>query len=306
MPTKGSWESVEAAMEDASGGTFLRLENDGDKAVVAFCGPPYVRVLAWDEKAKTYSAWDDAAKTSGLKKQTRYSINTFVVTLKGKPLDEMRVYDMTYPTATGVIALRDKYGFGKCLFEIARHGAKGDTKTTYNILPDADITAAQAALFGTPVPGDRNGWNEGTVPLRDLEEATSKDSAGGADTAVTDDLKKAGDKKADKKVAAAATSANGHAAPAAVPTPAANPSPGAQGSAAPTPTAPQTGVVSKEVANALIEKLKPLDRDKGIAPFLARFPYAKRVSELLASDTAAAIAYANQLAAPPAAEDPFA
>lgn len=305
MPVKGSWDVTEQAMESQGGGTFLRLDGDGDKAVVAFCGPPFVRERCFNEKTNAYEEWNAAAQAAGRKKQTRYAMNVYATSLKGKPLNEMRVLDMNFATMTSVIGLRDKYGVGKSLYEITRHGAKGDTKTVYHVLPDDPITPALAAIFGTPVPNDRNGWNEGSVPLIDLEEATARDDV--ADAAVSDDVKKDSKKSTTKPaVAPAANGANGHAAPATAP--AAAPTPPA---AAPTIGVPAAGVtaptISKEAVAVIIDRLKPLGREKGVDPFLAKFPYARKVSEVRASDEATAILVANQLAnpMPPAAEDPF-
>lgn len=309
MPVKGSWDVTEQAMENQGGGTFLRLENDGDKAVGAFCGPPFVRERTFNEKTNAYEEWNAAAQAAGRKKQTRYAMNFYATSLKGKPLNEMRVLDMNFQTMTTVIGLRDKYGVGRYLFEVTRHGAKNDTKTTYQILPDKEITPELAALFGTPVPNDRNAWNEGSIPLIDLEQATASDEG---DAGVTDDVKRAAKEAKPKEAkptaaAAAAPTAtpangtNGHAAPAPATSPAA-------GSATPTPTpaAANAPLLSKEAVAVIIAKLKPLDREKGVDLFLAKFPYAKKVSEVRASDEVAAIALANQLASPPAVEDPFA
>lgn len=310
--TKGSWDRTEEAMESQGGGTFLRLDSDGDKAVVAFCGPPFHRDLCFNEKTKTYEAWDDAAKAAGRRKSSRYAMNVYVTTVKGKPLGEMRVLEMNFNTMTTVIGLRDKYTLGKYLFEVTRHGAAGDTKTTYQILPDREITDADRALFGTPVPGDRNAWTEGSVALIDLEAATAKDEAGGGDAAVADDVKKDTAKKTARETgkgaqaganAPATTAAtNGTNGTATAATASATPTAGAATAGAAAGAAP---LISKEAVAVIIAKLKPLDREKGVGPFLAKFPYAQKVSEVRASDETAAVAYANQLAASPAAEDPF-
>jgi hypothetical protein len=306
MPVKGSWDITEQAMESQGGGTFLRLDGDGDKAVGAFCGPPYVRERCFNEKTNAYEEWNAAAQAAGRKKQTRYTMNFYTVSLKGKPLNEMRVFDMNFQTMGAVIGLRDKYGPGKQLYEITRHGAKGDTKTTYQILPDALITPEMAALFGSPVPSDRNAWNEGSVPLIDLEEANARDE-GGAETAVSEDVKKDGKKSAAKPAANGAT--NHHATPAApvaaAPAATAATAPPATTAAAPAPSGP---TISKEAAAVIVSKLKPLpDPEKGIKLFLQSFPYAKKISEVHLADEAAAVALANQLANPvPAApEDAF-
>jgi hypothetical protein len=302
MPSKGSWDRTEEAMENQGGGTFLRLEGDGDKAVVAFCGAPFTRDLGWNEKTKSYEPWDDAAKAAGRRRSTRYSMNAFVASFKGKPVNEMRVFDMNFATMTTVIGLRDKYGVGKWLYEVTRHGAANDTKTTYQILPHEEITAALSALFGTPVPNDRNGWNEGTVPLIDLEEATAKDT-GGADAAVADDVKKRETKPKETKPAAAATSTPA-AAPANGTTGHASPAPAANGTA-PASAAASAPLISKEAVAVIIERLKPLDKEKGILLFMQKFPYARKISELYASDEAAGVLLANQLSAPAAPEDAF-
>ena len=44
-----------------------------------------------------------------------------------------------------VVKVRDKYGLERYAFEIERHGAAGDTKTTYTILPDERLTEEQRA-----------------------------------------------------------------------------------------------------------------------------------------------------------------
>ena len=286
--SKGSWGKTQEAMESQGSGTFLRLENDGDKAVIALCGGPFPRDLCFNSKTNSYEAWDQAAKDAGRKKVTRYAMNAYATSVKGAAVNEMKVLDMNFNTVTSVIALKDKYGLSKCLFEITRHGAAGDTKTTYQILPDADITAEQRGIFGTPDPKDPDGWIEGTVKLFDLEEVTAKDGSGSGDSTVTDDVKKAGGKKATEKPVTPAT--NGTTA-----------SPANANGSVPNP-------ISKETATEIIGKLKPLDKDKGIVPFLARFPYAKKVSEILASDEASAREYANKLAGvtTAAGEDPFA
>jgi hypothetical protein len=289
MASKGSWSATKEAMEKQGTGTFLRLENDGDKAIVAFCDAPFHREICFNEKTKTYEAWnEETSKAAGRKKTARYAMNVFVVKDKsGAPMD-MRVFDINFQTIQQVIALKEKYGFGKKLFEITRHGAKGDTKTTYQILPDDDITTEMRAVCGHQDPKNEDNWIEGTIPLHDLEEATAK----GEDesTAVSDDVKKdtKKDTKKDKSAPAAGASA---------------PTNGATNGAT---TNGET--ISKAVIAELIEKLKTVDKEKGIVPFLARFSYAKKISEVRASDETAARALTLELTGggKAAEEDPFA
>lgn len=294
MGNKGSWGKTQEAMENQGGGVFLRLENDGDAAVVAFCGGPLPRDICFNEKAHTYEPWDDQQKAAGRKKQTKYAMNAYVLSALGKPVGEMRVIDMNFNTLTAVIALKDKYGLSKCFFEIKRSGAKGDTKTQYHILPDQDITAEYRSLFGSPDPKDPENWIDGTVKLHDLDEVVAKAGDDEA-TAVTDDVKK-DSKKSDK----AAKSANGSGQQAA----AAGAAPASTVATAPASNGGEP--ISKAAAAEIIDKLKPLDPEKGIKPFMKSFPYAKKVSEIRASDEAAARKLASDIASPPGtAEDAF-
>lgn len=298
MASGKGWASTKEAMEKQGSSTFLRLENDGDSAVVAFCGEPYHRDICFNEKTNTYEPWDDkTSKALGRKKTTRYAMNVYVVRLKNATPMEMRLFDMNFTTVQQVIALKDKYTLGKCLFEIKRHGAKGDTKTTYAILPDAEITPAIRAACGYQDPKNEDNWINGTVPLLDVEELTNKTEEEGA--AVTDDVKQPAGK--DGKEGKASQS-NGSNKAAAAPAPASPPPP-----PPPPPNGSNGGAISKATAAELIEKLKVLDKDKGVIPFLARFPYAKKVSEVRAEDEAAARALVAELSgAPIGGEDPFA
>ncbi len=149
--------------------TFLRLENDGDAGIVAFCGAPFPHDTCFNDQTKQYEPWDDQQKAAGRKKQTKYAMNVYVVTALGKPVGEMRAFDMNLTTMQRVVALYDEHTFGKCLFEVTRHGAKGDAKTTYEIRPGQDISPEQRAACGSPGPNAPDGWIEGVIPLIDLE-----------------------------------------------------------------------------------------------------------------------------------------
>ncbi len=166
--------------------TFLRLENDGDSALVAFCGAPLRRDVYFDEKTKRYVAWSEAVEATGQEKKHRFAINVFVVRLASRIFNEMRVWDMSQPTMRRILALRVERGLSRCLFRIARHGAKGDMSTTYEVVPDADITPEQRAMCGSQDPNEPDGWwIEGTVPLIDLERTNSAPAANGSGSPAT-------------------------------------------------------------------------------------------------------------------------
>jgi hypothetical protein len=287
--SKGSWGGTKEAMEKQGSSTYLRLENDGDKAVVAFCGAPFHREITFNEKTGQYEPWTDESKGQGRKKTSRYAMNVYVIKDgKGVESHDIRVLDMNFSTMQQVWALKDKYTLGKMLFEITRHGAKKDTKTTYQILPDAPITDAVRSACGYQDPKHEDNWIDGTLPLLDLEETTSK--VEDETTAVSDDVKKPETSKVAKSAGT-----NGTTDKPATPAP------------APAPASTAGGTLAKAVVNELIGKLKVLDKDKGVLPFLAKFPYAKKVSEVRAHDEAAARALVAELSGTSVAEeDPFA
>ena len=304
--SKGSWTATQEAMEHQGGGIFLKLENDGDTAVLAFCGAPLPRHTAYDEKSNTSEPFDPA-KHDVKQKRTKYLINAYVFSFNGSVVDEMKIVDMSFKTLTTVIALKDKYGFGKCPFEIARAGAARDKKTVYHILPEnRELTADDIAKIGHVDPKDPDNWVEGSVKLLDLEQVSSGDSEG---TAVTSDVKKDVKKDARTKPAngAAPHATNGTVS-------AQTPAAAAPAASVPATAAPSAGpamtpvTLSKEVVARLIDRLKPIDREKGLKPFLAAFPYATKVSDIHAAHEGQALALVDKLTAPPPAVeevDPF-
>ena len=250
--SKGSWTATQEAMEHQGGGIFLKLENDGDTAVLAFCGAPLPRHTAYDEKSNTSEPFDPA-KHDVKQKRTKYLINAYVFSFNGSVVDEMKIVDMSFKTLTTVIALKDKYGFGKCPFEIARAGAARDKKTVYHILPEnRELTADDIAKIGHVDPKDPDNWVEGSVKLLDLEQVSSGDSEG---TAVTSDVKKDVKKDARTKPAngAAPHATNGTVS-------AQTPAAAAPAASVPATAAPSAGpamtpvTLSKEVVARLIDR----------------------------------------------------
>jgi hypothetical protein len=292
---KGSWAATQEAMESQGSGIFLKLENDGDTAIIAPCGAPLPRHTCFNEKTQQTEPWDEAARAAGRQKRTKYLINVYCFSLNGQQVEEMKILDVSFKTMTTIMALRDKYGFGRFPFEIKRDGAKNDKKTVYHLLPEsAELTAEQLAKFGHVDANDPENWIEGSVPLLDLDNAGQDDDEG---TAVTSDVVKKAAGKDGKGSKAAKPATNGTSAVA----------PAANGAAAHSPQQ-VAATITKEVALSLIERLKPFDADKGIKPFLAAFPYAKRVSDVLATDEGSARAQVERIVAanaPPAEVDPF-
>jgi len=141
MATNNAWDQAEQMAEKhaSQGGLFVKLANDGDSVIGAFCGEPCAREVVWNgERYDPYDPDNDAH--TGVKPASRFSMNFFA------PAESaMKVIEGSRAWFTDVLKVRKKYGLDKFLFEIERHGAAGDTKTSYSILPDAKIDEAMAA-----------------------------------------------------------------------------------------------------------------------------------------------------------------
>lgn len=120
----------------AAGGIFVRLQNDGDKVVGAFCGEPFAKEVYWD--GQKYS--DTPPEGAPAKASLRVSLN-FYVPGEGA----MKIIEGGTAWFKDVLEVKDKYGLEKWTFEIKRRGKKGDPKTKYSILPDAQVDDAMRA-----------------------------------------------------------------------------------------------------------------------------------------------------------------
>ncbi|HEU4406787.1 MAG TPA: hypothetical protein VFS43_16085 [Polyangiaceae bacterium] len=123
------------------GGLFVRLQNDGDKVVGAFCGEPYARQVVWTgERYEDYDEHNPEHEGEGRRKSLRVAINFYV------PAESsMKVIEGGNGWFRDVVKVREKYGLDTWLFEIERHGEAKNPKTTYSILPEEKIDGAMRA-----------------------------------------------------------------------------------------------------------------------------------------------------------------
>jgi hypothetical protein len=123
------------------GGIFVRLANNGDKVVGAFCGEPFAREVFWTgERFEPYDARNPAHHAAGKKPSLKIAVNFFV------PAEgTMKVLEIGTQTFRDVAKCREKFKFNEWLFEIERHGESGSTKTKYSVLPDSKFDAATGA-----------------------------------------------------------------------------------------------------------------------------------------------------------------
>ncbi len=134
-----AWNTAAQLAEKHSnqGGIFVRLTNNHDKVVGAFCGEPFSREVVWTgERYETYNEFKHADSRPSL----RVMLNFYV-----PDEDQMKVIEGGTAWLKDLLKVREKYGLEKWLFEIERHGEARDPKTRYTILPDAQIESAMAA-----------------------------------------------------------------------------------------------------------------------------------------------------------------
>ncbi|MBI5549077.1 MAG: hypothetical protein HY901_34770 [Deltaproteobacteria bacterium] len=141
METTG-WQTTEelAKKLDQGNSTWLKMQNDGDKAVVVFLGEPFPREVCFlDGK---YMPFDEALKAQGHKPSLRVAFNVAVYATK-----EVKVLEQGVLFFKDLIQVRQKYGLTGWAFELCRHGAAKDPKTHYSILPETQLTPAQQQEF---------------------------------------------------------------------------------------------------------------------------------------------------------------
>ena len=136
------WQQTEemAKKHDQGGSLWLKLAGDGDKAVVVFLGEPHPREVCFTDGK--YVDYDDKAKAAGLKPSLRVALNVALF-----DSNEVKVLEQGVMFFKDLVRVREKYGLEKWAFEIQRHGAAKDPKTTYSILPEHQLSAEQQKAF---------------------------------------------------------------------------------------------------------------------------------------------------------------
>jgi len=136
------WQQTEdmAKKHDQSGSAWLKLQNDGDKAVVVFLGEPYPREVAFIDGR--YVEVDEKLKAEGHKASLRVALNVALFDTQ-----EVKVLEQGVMFFKDLVRVRDKYGLEKWAFEVQRHGTAKDPKTTYSILPEHQLTPEQQRAY---------------------------------------------------------------------------------------------------------------------------------------------------------------
>ena len=136
------WQQTDdmAKKHDQSGSVWLKLQNDGDKAVIVFLGEPYPREVAFVDGE--YVEFDEKMKAAGAKASLRVALNVALYDSK-----EVRVLEQGVMFFKDLVRVRNKYGLDKWAFEVQRHGAATDPKTTYSIMREHQLTPEQQRAY---------------------------------------------------------------------------------------------------------------------------------------------------------------
>ncbi len=158
--SKSMWDQTEemAKKHDQGGSTWLKFAGDGDKAVVVFLGEPFPREVVFVDGK--YVPFDEKLRAQGLKASLRVALNVALYDTK-----EVKVLEQGVVFFKDLIQVRGKYGLDKWAFEIQRHGAAKDPKTTYSILPERQLTAEEQREFQA-------------LPAHDLDKIYGEDAGG--------------------------------------------------------------------------------------------------------------------------------
>ncbi len=143
------WDRTQelAKQHDQDAGHWLKLQNNGDRALVVFLGEPFPREVCFiDNKYVTFT---DKLKTEGYRSSLRIAFNVALLDTK-----EVKVLELGVVFFKDVVAVREKYGLEKWAFEVKRNGAPKDPKTTYSILPERQLTPEEQRAVGALVLHD--------------------------------------------------------------------------------------------------------------------------------------------------------
>ncbi len=136
-----NWERAEQFSHRESSSQWLKMANDGDRAVVVFLGEPHPREVVFD--AGGYHTFTPEHEARGLKPTFRFPINVAVL-----PNFEVKVLEVGSSLMRDVLRVKKKYGLDTWAYEVVRRGAAKDPKTTYDLLPERQLTPEEQRRLG--------------------------------------------------------------------------------------------------------------------------------------------------------------
>lgn len=177
------WDQAKKLKEkvDEQNKSYVRMENDGDKVVGAIIGDIYAEEVFYNKRTEQYELFTKEHEAAGKKPGVKFYVNMYVIGEgNGEKMNRLadpavRVLNVSGKTFNQLAKFRDKYGFDRKYVEIERNGAKGDTKTTYTVMPDDDIMPDDAKTLAEIVGGkhDKHKLHDLKAAARGDEPATT-------------------------------------------------------------------------------------------------------------------------------------
>lgn len=153
MSMSGWDRAKELADQHSQGsGLFVQLSDDGDKMVCMFVGDPLPKEVHWIESDKKYVDCVGKPECQPCVEKgpaLRIAINIFIPEEKA-----IKIWEFGTRVFNDIVKVGDKYGLDDQLFEVQRHGEKGDSKTVYSILPESKLEGENLEVFKTLQPHD--------------------------------------------------------------------------------------------------------------------------------------------------------
>ncbi len=135
MTTKREQPTEHGQSHAGSENKFARLVNDGDAALLAFCGEPFSREVVW--VGNHYEAYDPRYHI-GMRASPRLMINIY---LPGA--DTMRIMEGGIRWLHALCKIRKEYDLNAWIFEVKRHGEAGDPRAVHTLTPERKISPAE-------------------------------------------------------------------------------------------------------------------------------------------------------------------
>jgi len=144
-----AWEKAKKLAEKSgdSDDLYIQLKENGDLTVGVFCGEPDIQEVHWTQQGKRVCTGASCPHCASERPKVRIKSNFFELAT-----GRMRIVEGNYKFMLTLLEVRETCGLDKWVFEIKRHGAAGDTQTTYTILPKAPLDdALRARVISTPL-----------------------------------------------------------------------------------------------------------------------------------------------------------
>lgn len=138
------WDDAQQTRDETSGGTWLRLKQDKEKALIVLPAPPFAYKQVWLE-AEGRSEIYDANKHDGIRPQGRFAFPVFQP-ITGSKEYEGKIFDASGEAFDTIKTVRDKFG-SRYLYELTRNGT--GTKTKYSLLPERELKPAEIEYLKT-------------------------------------------------------------------------------------------------------------------------------------------------------------